>query len=120
MIINIKKSKLFTCDPSIRFANEYRLPREVWPEIWRRYKLLEYSNGDIRDYLFVKHARNLSFNSMKRWIHRGEVYMIAKPLLDQGVINVNSVIFKDYEEYVMNELVKPLKNGATTKAESII
>lgn len=120
MIINLKKSKIFTLDPSIRFAKEYGLSKEVWGEIWRRYKLLEYSNGDIRDYIFLKYARNLNFTSMRRWIQRGEVYMVAKPLLDKGIVHVNSVIFKDYEEYVMNELVKPLKNGATSKAESIL
>lgn len=120
MIIDLTKSKIFTLDPATRFGKEYGLPREVWPEIWRRYKLLEYSNGDMRDYIFLKHARNLNYMSMKRWICRGEVYLITNPLLKRGVVHVNSAIFGDYEEYVMNELVKPLKNGAVGKAESII
>lgn len=120
MIINITKSKIFKLDPSIRFSKEYGLPKEVWAEVWRRYKLLDYSNGDIRDFLFVKYARNLNFMSMKRWIQRGEVYIISRPLIKEGVVHVNSRIFGDYEEYVINELVKPLKNGAIKKAESII
>jgi len=120
MIIDITKSKIFTLDPATRFAKEYGLPKEVWAEVWRRYKLLEYSNGDIRDYVFLKYARNLGHPAMSRWIYRGEIYMIAKPLLEKGVVHVNSVIFGKYEEYVMNELVKPLKNGATTQAKSII
>ena len=120
MIINIRKSKIFTLDPSIRFSKEYGLPKDVWQEVWRRYKLLDYSNGDLRDYLFLKYARNLSFPAMGRWINRGEIYMITNPLIKEGVEHVNSRIFGDYEEYVMNELVKPLKNGATSKAESII
>ena len=120
MIINIRKSKIFTLDPSIRFSKEYGLPKDVWQEVWRRYKLLDYSNGDLRDYLFLKYARNLSFPAMGRWINRGEIYMITNPLIKEGVEHVNSSIFGNYEEYVMNELVKPLKNGATTKAESII
>lgn len=120
MILNIRKSKIFTVDPAMRFAKEYGLPREVWNEIWRRYKHLEYSNGDIRDYLFLKYARSISYPAMGRWITRGEVYLITKPLIEKGVVHVNSVIFKDYEEYVMNELVKPLKNGAMNKADSIL
>lgn len=120
MIINITKSKIFKLDPSIRFSREYGLPKDVWLEVWRRYKLLDYSNGDIRDYLFLKYARNVTHESMRRWINRGEVYVISKPLIEKGVQHVNSVIFGDYEEYVMNELVKPLKNGAVRKAESII
>lgn len=120
MILNIRKSKLFIADPSLRFSKEYGIPKEAWNEVWRRYKLLEYSNGDIRDYLFTKYGRNLTFNSMKRWIARGEVYSIAKPLITMGVVHVNSVIFKEYEEYVMNELVRPLRNGGITKTESIL
>lgn len=120
MIISIRKSKIFTTDPAVRFAKEYGLQKNVWNEVWRRYKLLNYSNGDIRDYLFLKYARNLSFNSMNRWITRGEVYVIVKPLIEMGVVHVNTVIFKEYEEYVMNELVRPLKNGAIKKSESIL
>jgi hypothetical protein len=120
MLIDIQKSKIFTQDPAIRFSKEYGLTDKVWNEIWRRYKFLDYSNGDIRDYLFIKYARNLNYTSMKRWISRGEVYMITNPLIKKGVVHVNSCIFGEYEEYVMNELVRPLKDGATNKAESII
>jgi hypothetical protein len=120
MIINITKSTIFSLDPSIRFSKEYGLPKEVWIEIWRRYKLLDYSNGDIRDYLFLKYARNISWSAMNRWLARGEIYMITEPLITKGVVHVNSAIFKDYEEYVMNELVRPLKDGASNKPKSII
>ena len=120
MVIDITQSKLFKLDPSIRFSKEYGLPKDVWHEVWRRYKLLDYSNGDLRDYLFLKYARNISYPAMGRWIMRGEIYIITKPLIVKGVVHVNSKIFGDFEEYVMNELVKPLKNGASNKAESII
>ena len=120
MIINLTKSTIFTLEPSVRFSKEYGLPKQAWTEVWKRYKLLEYSNGDIRDYLFLKYARNISWSAMNRWLARGEIYVITKPLIEKGVIHVNSSIFKSYEEYVMNELVKPLKNGATNKSESIL
>lgn len=120
MILDITKSKIFKLDPSIRFSKEYGLPKGVWEEIWRRYKMLDYSNGDLRDYLFLKYARNVSHPAMSRWIYRGEIYLITNPLIKQGIIHVNSRIFGEYEEYVMNELVKPLKNGAIGKAESIL
>lgn len=120
MIINITKSKIFNLDPSVRFSKEYGLSKDVWGEVWRRYKLLDYSNGDIRDYIFLKYARNLNYMSMKRWICRGEVFMVSNPLIKKGVEHVNSQIFGDYEEYVMNELTKPLKNGAISKSDSIL
>lgn len=120
MIISIRKSKLFTHDPAMRFAREHGLPKDAWHEVWRRYKLLEYSNGDLRDYLFVKYARSLSYNGMNRWIARGHVHAITSPLIDKGVVHVNSSIFREYEDFVMNELVKPLKNGGKCRAESIL
>ena len=120
MLLNITKSTIFKLDPSIRFSKEYGLPKDVWFEVWRRYKLLEYSNGDLRDYIFIKYARNLQHATMYRWLARGEIYMITKPLIEKGVVHVNSSIFKEYEEYVMNEITKPLRNGAIGKSESIL
>ncbi len=120
MIIDLTISKIFTRNLDNRFAREYALPAGVWLEVWRRYKLLEYSNGDLRDFLFIKYARNLNTTSMSRWIIRGEIYSIANPLIKKGVKHVNTEIFGEYEEFLMNELVKPLRNGATRKSDSII
>lgn len=120
MIINISKSKIFTTDPSLRFSKEYALPRDTWVNLWRRYKLLDYSNGDLRDYLFIKYARNLNHTTMYRWIARAEIYLIVQPLLKRGVVHVNTEIFGVFEEYLMNELVKPLRSGGASKSESII
>jgi len=120
MIINITKSTLFTVDPDARFSKEYILPKGTWLELYRKHKLLGYSNGDMRDYLFLKYARNLKHPTMYRWIARSEVYSIVHPLIKKGVVHVNTSIFGDYESYVMNELLKSLKNGAYNKPESII
>lgn len=120
MIINIKNSKIFTDDPAARFAREYSLPQESWNELWRRYKLLEYTNGDIKDFMFMKYARNLHPSTVYRWIVRGRVYEILYPHIKNGVIHVNTEIFGDLEEIVINELVKPLKNGASKESKAII
>lgn len=120
MIIDLTKSKIFTIEPDVRFSREYALPQGSWTAIWRRYKALDYSNEDMRDYLFIKHARNLNFISMDRWIVRSKIYEISGPLIKKGVKHVNSEIFGELEEIVMNELVKSLKNGATQKPKSII
>ncbi len=120
MIINITQSKIFTCDPAIRFAKEYQLPKNSWEELWRKYKILEYSNGDLRDFLFIKYARNLNTISMHRWLIRGRIYEISAPLIKMGVQHVNTEIFGPLEEIVMNELVKSFKNGAIVKSKIII
>lgn len=120
MIIDLSQSKLFTIDPDIRFAKEYLLPPGTWKELWRRYKLLDYTNGDLRDYLFVKHARNLSFNSMNRWIIRSEIFMLSRPILEKGARMVNSGIFLEYEQYILDELVKTLRFNEGRESKAII
>jgi hypothetical protein len=120
MIIDLTQSRIFTCDPATRFAKEYQLPKGTWTELWRRYKLLEYTNGDLRDYMFLKYARNLSHPTMYRWLAKAEIYHIVNPLMKEGVKHVNTVIFGDLEEFVMNELVKSIKNGAIGVSKAII
>ena len=120
MILNLTSSKMFTVDPDIRFANEYAVPKGTWRELWRRYKLLDYSNGDLRDYMFVKCARNISYKTMDRWILKSEVYTISNPLVHKGVRHVNSSIFNEYEKYVMDEVTKTLKYGGSQGSRIII
>ncbi len=120
MIIDITKSKIFTLSPDVRFSKEYALPSGVWTEIWKRHMLLAYTNEDLRDYLFIKYARNLQRSSMNRWLTRGKIYEICHPIIKKGAVHVNTEIFGELEEFVIKELIKPLKNGATSKSETII
>lgn len=120
MILDITQSKLFKVSPDVRFSKEYAVPLGTWIEVWRRYKLLGYLPKDIKDYMFIKYARNLSYNTIDRWIVCNEIYDIASPLIKKGVVHVNSDIFRDWEQNVMNELVKTLKSGSTSSSRSII
>ncbi len=120
MLIDLSKSNLFTKDPDIRFSREYMVPLGTWRELWRRYKLLGYSNGDMRDYLFIKLARNLSYNSMDRWIMRSEIYSRSQPAIQKGARMVNTEIFGDHEQYVIDELSKQLRYGVSKNSRSII
>lgn len=120
MIIDITQSKFFTEDPDLRFSKEYLLPQGTWRDLWRRHKLLEYTNRDLRDYLFVKHARSISRNGMERWIARSEIYMVSRPVLEKGAKAVNTEIFGNYEQYVMDELTKQIRFGGHGSSKSII
>jgi hypothetical protein len=120
MILNIRKSNIFKTNPAERFAKEYQLPFEAWNEVWRRYKLLEYSHKDIKDYLFIKYARNLNPKSIDRWILRTEVYGIASPLIEKGVEHVNSEIFKQYEQQLMDYLFQTMKSSGQGQSRIII
>lgn len=120
MIINLLESDFFTKDPDIRFAREYLLPNGTWKELWRRYKLLEYTNQDLRDYLFIKHARNLSAKSVDRWIARNEIYLLAQPAVNMGAKMVNTSIFGKYEQKVIDDLTKQIRWGGGKKSNIII
>lgn len=120
MILDLTKSKLFSIDPDLRFCKEYAVPIGTWTECWRRYKLMGYSAGDIKDFVFIKRMRSLSYTTIDRWIFRTEIYSIVNPHLKKGVKHVNSDIFKEYEQEVINELVKKLKTGESNNSNIII
>lgn len=120
MIIDLSKSSLFTKDPDVRFAKEYLVPQGTWKKLWRCYKLLEYSNGDLRDYLFIKFARSISYSSMDRWIVRSEIYSVANIVLKKGAVHVNTSIFGNYEQYVIDEITKTLRFSGGKDSRVII
>ena len=111
MIIKITQSDLFCVDPSIRFANEYKVDKELWKEIWRRYTILDYSIEEMMDYFELKAKRQISRKGMKRWILRTKVYSKTKPVLDKGCEAVTSEFFGDIEWFVLKEVLKNLKSS---------
>lgn len=120
MIIDLSQSQLFTIDPDLRFAKEYGVPLGTWKTLWGRYKLLDYSNGDLRDYLFVKHARNISYTSMTRWINRTEVYERGMAILSMGAKMANTNVFGDFEQYVLDEITKNMRASVSSDSRAII
>jgi hypothetical protein len=106
MIIRIDNSKLFTVDPDTRFAREYNLPKGTWNELWKRYKLLDYSMSEVCALYRVKTGRQTNAQSMKRWIFRTEVYSRAKEARKLGARAVNSSYFGENEGQLLKEVFK--------------
>lgn len=113
MLINLTKSDLFTVDPAVRFARNYDVPQQLWTEMWRKYKLLDFTHKELREYFQMKTARRISQRNLNRWIFRSEIYSMARPMMKEGVKTVNSYFFKEYELKVQNEIIKHLKYGVT-------
>lgn len=111
MIIQLNQSKLFTTDPAKRFAWEHKVSEDIWRELWRRHKLLEYDTSELCELFYIKVGCSISRRVMNRWIFRGEIYMKARPMMDKGVQAVNSAFFGDLEQRVINEIMKHLKTG---------
>ncbi len=120
MIIHLDKSELFTVDPSLRFAVEYKVDTKTWPEIWRRYKLLEYTVPELQEYLNICCGKKLMKKTIQRWIFRQEVYLISYKLLQKGTVTISTEIFKNYEKPIIDELLRHMKSGNSKTSESIV
>ena len=120
MIIHLQRSKLFTVDPAIRFANEYGCSSDVWREVWKRKELLAYTNLELIEYLEIKLKQRLDFNSIARWIWRTKVYSRANPMIKKGVQTVVSDFFAEDEEKVIEELAKNLKASGSRTSRILI
>lgn len=120
MIIDITQSKLFMTEPDERFSREFNLPRGMWKELWKRYILMGYTQAELREYFFIKTKRQLSEPSVCRWIIRTRIYSITAPVVKMGAKHVNSNIFGDLEPYVLKEMTKHIKSGASKNPKAVI
>ena len=118
MIIYLNKSILFTKDPDERFSIQYNKPKGTLKDIYRRYKIMNYSMGELCEFYEFKTNTKITKNSMKRWMWRTEVYIIAQPAMESGV--VVSSFFKKHEWKVVKELLKNLKYSVKGKTKTII
>ena len=117
MIIHIRKSKIFTIEPAKRFAKEFNVDDKVWIDCWLKYKRLGLSIPELCDYVHWKTGRKPSYNSISRWIVRTEIYSISREVVKMGACTVNSKFFGIYEQNVIDELVKNMKNSVTKSSK---
>lgn len=116
MIIKLTESKLFTKDPAIRFAEEYHISQDIWKELWRRYKLLDYSIPELCEIYYIKVGKPIKRRVMDEWMFRGQVYMMTHDKVKMGVQAVNSNFFGDLEQRVLNEVLHHLKYSNTSSS----
>lgn len=113
MIINLKKSVLFTSNPSERFNKKYNT--NLWDKVWYRYKTLDYSPEELGEYFHIKTGVRVHPQSMRRWIWRMEIYNKTQPVLKRGAECVVSSFFGEHEEEVIRELSKNISVHPKTK-----
>lgn len=120
MLVKLKSSKLFSVRPSRRFADEYKIPEDVWNEIWRRYKMLDYTIPDLADYFEVKAGRKIKRRHIKRWLFLAEVYLKTKGAREMGAEVINTSMFGSIESRVIEEVTRHLKSGNTKKSRIMV
>jgi hypothetical protein len=117
MILHLRKSVMFTQDPDARFSKERSVPTGLWKEMWKRYKLLDYTYEDLADYFEIKAKKQITKRSLQRWIKRTEIYSRAQEALLKGAQAVKSDFFGVYELDVMKEI---LKNGKDYTPKALV
>lgn len=120
MIINITKSILFTVDPDVRFARQYGNQEGTLKDIYRRYKILGYTVPELCDFYEMKTGKKSTQKSIKRWIWRTEIYIMALPAINSGAENVTSSFFKQHEWKVIKEILKNVKSSVHKKTKTLI
>lgn len=113
MIIKLTHSKLFTTDPAQRFADTYKVTPDIFKELWRRYRMLEYSISELCELFYIKAGRPMKKRTMDEWMFRARVYMHAQKALDKGAEAVNTDFFGELEERLVSELFENLKRRKT-------
>lgn len=105
MYINIKKL-LFTKDPAIRFSVYFKCKESIWREVWKKYKILGFTEKEANAYLTIKINKEIEARRFKRWINRTEVYILAQNAVKSGAKEVNIKYFAPYDEFVRKEIFK--------------
>ncbi len=113
MLIRLKNSRLFTTHPSKRFAEEYQVEENLWNEMWKRYKLLDYSVVDLADLFNIKSGKVIERRYIKRWLFLSEIYIIAQPAREMGVEVINTERFGELEQKLIEEVTRHMKSGST-------
>jgi hypothetical protein len=107
-------------DPAVRFSKRYGVNKKLFNELWRRKCLLEYDNEGLCGFFLFKTNRRIDVQAMGRWMDRTEVYCKAQHVIKMGVQTVDSNYFGKYEGYVLEELMRHMKNGEAKSNKSIL
>lgn len=105
MKINIRK-RIFVEDPALRFSRSLHCSPNVWREVWKRYKFLDYTKEEAREYITITLNKKISKKRFNRWVDRTEVYTKAQLILKKDVKEVSSEYFGKLKDFVENQVTK--------------
>jgi len=119
MLLKLNDSKLFSVDTAIRFGEQYHVKQKMWNEIWKRY-LAGYDIESLAGYFLYKTGVRVSYDAMRRWIIRTEVYCRANHVMLMGVRAVQSEYFGVYEQFVIDEVLRGMKYSGVQEPRSLV
>lgn len=87
-------SPTFTVKPHVRFSQTMDTPEDFWLDMWHRYRNLEYSKLDLKEWFEYKLRKHISIKTIGRWIVRQELYDDARMAVRRGAKEVSVDYFK--------------------------
>lgn len=120
MLVKIRSSRLFDTSPAIRFANQYSVPENMWTEMWKRHKMLEFTLSELQEYFLIKTGKKIRKRQITRWIFLTDIYSRTKPAREKGAEVIDTSMFGEFEDKVIEELTRHLKSGSTKRVNVLV
>ena len=105
MIISLDR-RLFKEDPVYRFSRSFKCTPDTWRNVWRKHKILDYSEDEAYEYLVFILRVNIRKERFKRWVKRTEAYNKAQVAIKKGATQVKKEYFGNLQEFVLREITK--------------
>jgi len=109
MYIDIKK-RIFKTDPAKRFAKYHKCDENTWRNVWYKYKMLEYTKNEAKEYLTLLINTPVTHKKFNRWVERTEVYLKSQIAIQKGAITIHTDFFGKHKTFVEKELTKNNKS----------
>ena len=110
---------MFTVDTAIRFSQQYRCPKTLWDDIWKR-ALDGYDEYALAGYFMYKTNQRIKAKTIREWLRKTEIYCRANHIMLMGVRVVHSEYFGEYEPYVLKEIVRNMKSSRTQDSRIMV
>lgn len=120
MIIDLRKSKLFTDDPAKRFSKTNAVKPKLFEDLMYRYSLQGYTVPDLCIYFHIKVGVPISQRKMHEWIFRHKIYLRAQDALKIGSYIVNTNFFGDLEDRLSRKLTEHMRYRETRNIKTLI
>lgn len=105
MLISLNR-RLFKEDPVYRFSRSFKCHPDIWRNVWRKHKILDYTEDEAYEYLVFILRINIRKERFKRWVKRTEAYNKAQLALNKGAKEVTKDYFGNIQEFVIREIQK--------------
>lgn len=120
MLVKLRNSRLFDTDPTRRFAKEYGVDESIWLELWKRYKVLDYTIDEMVEYFTIKTHKTIRARQIRRWIFLTDVFALTKPAREKKALVISTEMFGKLEKRVIDEITRGVRHSGVKKPHTIV